>query len=185
MIHLNRYLLFATPIGVVPVSFSHYLIAAACLTLTSVVMANTTIPLRMTVETGIGEPAGSVVITETPYGLLFTPDLHGLTPGIHGFHVHEHPSCQQQGMAAGGHFDPKHTEKHLGPYNNQGHLGDLPVLYVDAEGKSSTPVLAVRLHHVNEIRHHALMVHFAGDNYADMPEKLGGGGARMACGIIT
>jgi len=28
------------------------------------------------------------------------------------------------------------------------------------------------------------MVHVGGDNYSDNPEALGGGGARMACGVI-
>ncbi len=28
------------------------------------------------------------------------------------------------------------------------------------------------------------MIHAGGDNYSDTPEKLGGGGARVACGVI-
>ncbi len=32
-------------------------------------------------------------IQETPYGLLFTPALHSLSEGIHGFHVHEKGNC--------------------------------------------------------------------------------------------
>ena len=29
------------------------------------------------------------------------------------------------------------------------------------------------------------MIHAGGDNFADTPEKLGGGGARLACGAIN
>ena len=29
------------------------------------------------------------------------------------------------------------------------------------------------------------MVHAGGDNNSDQPEKLGGGGARVACGLIS
>ena len=47
-------------------------------------------------------------------------------------------------LAAGGHYDPDKTDRHAGPYGN-GHLGDLPFLYVDKEGKASLPVLAPRL----------------------------------------
>ena len=38
-------------------------------------------------------------------------------------------------LAAGGHYDPAKTDRHEGPYGN-GHLGDLPALYVDKEGKA-------------------------------------------------
>ena len=87
-------------------------------------------------------------------------------------------------MAAGGHLDSNKTDKHLGPYDDKGHFGDLPILYVNADGTATTPVLAPRLHKISQISQHALMVHSGGDNYSDTPEKLGGGGARMVCGII-
>lgn len=147
-------------------------------------LADVSVPLYFTAEQGIGKPAGKVVISETKYGLLFTPDLHDLIPGIHGFHIHENPSCDKNGMAAGGHLDPKNTGKHLGPYNNKGHLGDLPALYVNTEGAATLPVLAPRIRHIADIKNHALMTHEGGDNYSDTPAKLGGGGARMVCGVI-
>jgi Cu-Zn family superoxide dismutase len=136
-------------------------------------------------ETNISAASvGSIAIRETQYGLLFIPNLHGLTPGIHGFHVHENPSCADSGNAAGGHLDPKKTNHHLGPYNDKGHLGDLPALYVNADGTATLPVLAPRLAQMKSIENHALMIHDGGDNYADEPMKLGGGGARMICGVI-
>ena len=147
--------------------------------------ANITVPMNFTAANGVGKPAGTITITETKYGLLFTPNLYGLVPGAHGFHIHQYPSCDKNGMAAGGHFDPKATNKHLGPYNDNGHLGDLPLLYVNPEGKATSPVLAPRLHHISRIAHHSLMIHESGDNYSDIPEKLGGGGGRMVCGVIN
>lgn len=160
-------------------------ISTLCLSAATTVFADMTIPMSLTVEQGTGKPAGTVSVSETKYGLLFTPNLQGLTPGIHGFHVHEKPDCGMMGMNAGGHFDPKKTGKHLGPYNNNGHLGDLPALYVNADGTATLPVLAPRLKHLAEIKNHALMEHEGGDNYSDTPAKLGGGGPRMACGIIS
>lgn len=142
-----------------------------------------TISMSDTAKQGAGKAAGTIHITETQYGLLFIPDLHGLTPGTHGFHIHQNPSCNDNGMAAGGHFDPKNTNKHLGPYNN-GHLGDLPALYVNADGTSTLPVLAPRLKRLSDIKNRSLMIHEGGDNYSDEPAKLGGGGSRMICGII-
>jgi Cu-Zn family superoxide dismutase len=164
---------------------SKYLLATTCITMASIALADTTVSMNFTAEKGVGEPAGTVSISETRYGLLLTPDLHGLTPGPHGFHIHQNSSCDKNGMAAGGHFDPKNTGKHLGPYNDSGHYGDLPILYVNSDGTATIPVLAPRLHSAAEISQHALMIHHAGDNYADVPEKLGGGGARMVCGIIN
>ncbi|MGA4364718.1 superoxide dismutase family protein [Pantoea ananatis] len=140
---------------------------------------------------GIGKSVGTVKIEETQYGLQFTPMLAGLKPGIHGFHVHAKGSCEpgeSEGKtvaagAAGGHLDPDNTGKHLGPYG-EGHLGDLPALYLDDQGKASYPVLAPRIKNLSEIKGKALMVHVGGDNHADHPKPLGGGGARFACGVI-
>lgn len=161
-----------------------FLFALACLTLTTAAFADITVPMYLTSDQGNGKSVGTIVISETQYGLLFTPHLQGLTPGVHGFHVHQNPSCDKKGMAAGGHLDPSNTGKHLGPYNDQGHLGDLPALYVNADGTVNVPVLAPRIKHLADIKNHALMIHEGGDNYADAPAKLGGGAARMICGII-
>ncbi|OKP52804.1 superoxide dismutase [Serratia marcescens] len=153
----------------------------------------TTVDVEMNLVTGqgIGQDIGKVVISETPYGLLFTPDLKALPAGVHGFHVHEKGSCEPgmkdgkavAALAAGGHFDPQKTGKHLGPYAD-GHLGDLPAIYVTADGMATYPVLAPRLKKISEIEGKALMVHAGGDNHSDHPLPLGGGGERFACGVI-
>lgn len=126
---------------------------------------------------------GTVTLTDSKYGTLITPNLHDLTPGPHGLHLHQNPSCADNGSAAGGHYDPALTGKHLGPYQS-GHLGDLPVLWVDKSGTATTVVLAPRLK-VRDFLGHSLMIHEGGDNYSDTPQKLGGGGARIACGVIA
>ena len=139
---------------------------------------------------GMHPPVGTITIRQTSWGLLLTPKLEGLPEGVHGFHIHEKPDCGLQGsgakegsgMAAGGHFDPDDTESHKGPYG-PGHLGDLPVLIVNSDGTATTPVLAPRLRSIQQIHNRSLMIHGGGDNYSDTP-KLGGGGARIACGVI-
>ena len=85
--------------------------------------------------------------------------------------------------AAGGHFDPQHTGKHAGPQGN-GHLGDLPVLQVAANGAATETLTAPRIIDVGALRGKALMIHAGGDNYSDQPAPLGGGGARIACGVL-
>lgn len=149
-----------------------------------------TIALQSVDAKGTGADIGSVIARENPYGVVFAPRLSGLAPGVHGFHVHENPSCgpkekdgkQVAALAAGGHFDPKKTGRHAGPWG-EGHLGDLPVLYVDAQGKAEHAVLAPRLK-LADLKGRSLMVHAGGDNHADHPDPLGGGAARVACGVI-
>jgi len=141
-------------------------------------------------ENGVGASVGQVSIADSPYGLVFSPALKGLAPGVHGFHVHTNPSCdvaEQNGkkvpaLAAGGHFDPKDSKRHDTPWG-EGHLGDLPALFVDSEGNANQPVLAPRLK-LADVAGRALMVHAGGDNHADHPAPLGGGGARVVCGVI-
>jgi Cu-Zn family superoxide dismutase len=151
---------------------------------------NIVVQMNLITDQGVGKSIGTVVISDTPHGLLLVPMLTGLMPGIHGFHVHQNADCgpamkdgkQVAGLAAGGHYDPAGSGKHEGPYA-QGHLGDLPALYVGADGMVTTPVLAPRLKTADLIGR-SLMIHAGGDNYSDMPAPLGGGGGRIACGII-
>ncbi|MBI5259114.1 MAG: superoxide dismutase family protein [Burkholderiales bacterium] len=140
---------------------------------------------------GITRAVGTVRIAESAHGLVFYPALNGLPPGVHGFHVHENPSCAPMNnkdgvsvpaLAAGGHLDPAKTGRHGEPWGD-GHLGDLPGLVVAADGSASYPVLAPRLK-LADLKNRSLMVHVGGDNHADHPAPLGGGGARLACGVI-
>lgn len=149
------------------------------------------VPMNLVSADGAPQAIGSIKIDETAYGLIFTPQLQSLPAGVHGFHVHEYGSCEPgvkdamkvAALAAGGHFDPQKTGKHLGPYAD-GHLGDLPAVYVTHDGVANYPVLAPRLKTLSQITGHALMIHTGGDNHSDMPNPLGGGGERMACGVI-
>jgi Cu-Zn family superoxide dismutase len=153
--------------------------------------AEVTVTLNAVDAKGVGASVGTVRIVETPYGLVFYPKFTGLAPGLHGFHVHEKPACgpAEQGgapvaaLAAGGHFDPANTKKHGEPWGD-GHLGDLPALYVAADGSANNPVLAPRMKQLADVTNRSIMIHAGGDNHADHPAPLGGGGARIACGVI-
>ncbi|MBJ7448871.1 MAG: superoxide dismutase family protein [Parachlamydiales bacterium] len=147
--------------------------------LTTALFSDVTISMY---STSGNQMIGTIKASDTAFGLMLTPNLSHLPPGVHGFHVHDKPTCGEEGMAAGGHLDPAHTEKHLGPYNDDGHLGDLPVIIVDQNGNATMPVLAPRLN-VADILGHSLMIHEGGDNYSDQPAN-GGGGKRIACGVI-
>lgn len=146
--------------------------------------------LHMATEKGDGEAVGTVTFTDADDGVTLQTDLHGLKPGMRGFHIHEKGSCaptEKDGKiipagAAGGHYDPLKTGKHLGP-DGGGHKGDLPALAVAEDGTAKV-TMHVKGLTTTEIKNKAIMVHAGGDNYSDIPEALGGGGARIACGVI-
>lgn len=154
--------------------------------------ASIKIPMSTVNAEGIDKFVGSITASDTPTGLKLAPALRGLPPGQHGFHVHEMASCEAApdpanggakapAFGAGGHFDPAKTGMHEGPAGT-GHKGDLPALTVSANGKATTSVVAPHLT-LADIKDHAIVIHAGGDNYADQPAKLGGGGARIACGV--
>ena len=85
-------------------------------------------------------------------------------------------------QSAGGHFDPDNTKAHKGP-GGGGHKGDLPKLV------SPTRVRPRRRWRSKgsrsaDFQGKSLMIHEGGDNYSDTPKPLGGGGARIACGVV-
>jgi superoxide dismutase, Cu-Zn family len=152
--------------------------------------ADETVTMNAIDANGVGKEIGTLRLSDTNAGLEITPELTGLSPGDHGFHVHVNPNCgpgngpngqPAAGMAAGGHYDPANTGKHLGPHG-EGHKGDMAVLTVDASGKATKAVIAPHLT-VADVKGRSIMIHAGGDNYSDQPAPLGGGGARIACGV--
>ncbi|WP_324032490.1 superoxide dismutase [Cu-Zn] SodC [Shewanella avicenniae] len=172
--------------------FKRSMMAFACAGLlsTAAMAAETQVEVSLLTAEGT-TPIGTVALADSAYGLVLTPNLKELTPGVHGFHIHQNGSCGPSekdgktilGGAAGGHFDPAGTGTHGYPWSDGTHVGDLPPLFVTADGVASTPVLAPKLK-VADVKGKALMIHAGGDNFSDTPKPLGGGGARMACGVI-
>lgn len=181
----------------------HRVVFLAALALPAAVAATTAsaadsaeLVTRIRAATPAGDGADLGTVTARPAqapatGVVLTADLTGLAPGPHGFHVHENPTCAPAAnkdgqmvaaLAAGGHHDPEKSGKHEGP-EGHGHLGDLPLLTVGADGVAKASVVAPRLA-MGDLAGRSLMLHAGGDNYSDQPAPLGGGGARMACGVI-
>jgi Cu-Zn family superoxide dismutase len=141
---------------------------------------------------GVGALIGTIQVTSTDQGARFDGRVTGLSNGEHGFHVHENGDCSpgrtQQGQtvaggAAGGHWDPQNTDRHRGP-EGDGHLGDLSAIVADADGTANVAAMAPWITDVGQLQGKALMIHGEGDNYSDQPEPDGGGGSRVACGVI-
>jgi Cu-Zn family superoxide dismutase len=169
------------------ISAMTYMLAGASLAQTTELHAD----MARATQEGTGATLGTVTVTVTPEGAVFKLDLKDLPPGPHGFHVHENGECgptmmngvRIPGGAAGGHLDPDHTGKHEGPMG-AGHLGDLPLLEVGTDGTATQNLTAPHIHSLDALKGHALIIHANGDNYSDQPSPLGGGGGRIACGIL-
>jgi Cu-Zn family superoxide dismutase len=172
------------------------LILAAALSLVgagAAVAAGVNADLSIATLQGPGAAVGSVRIEAGPGGgALIHYDLHGLPPGPHGFHIHAQGSCApapgKDGAtvvagAAGGHFDPANSGAHRGP-EGEGHMGDLPRITVGPDGTARGDALAPHIQDIDALAGKALMIHAGGDNYSDTPAPLGGGGARLACGVL-
>lgn len=152
--------------------------------------ADMAVVMHKVTQDGTGEAVGTIVIASTPAGATFKLDLHGLPPGPHGFHVHENDNCgptfmngvRIPGGAAGSHFDPDRTYKHAGP-DGDGHLGDLPLIVVGADGTATQTLTAPRIKDTDVLKARGLVIQADGDTYSDVP-NLGGGGARIACGVV-
>ena len=140
---------------------------------------------------GRGKNIGEVRFRDVEGGMMVDVELTNLMEGEHGFHIHEFGDCRatfhrngkiMMAGKAGGHFDIYKTMKHKGP-NGGGHIGDLPRLNVDKNGEVIDRFFVENVN-VNMIRGRTVVVHDGGDNYSDEPVVLGGGGDRVACGII-
>jgi superoxide dismutase, Cu-Zn family len=139
---------------------------------------------------GVGASIGTITIKESKDGVTLEPKLKGLAAGEHGFHIHENPSCEPAdkdgkktaAQSAGGHLDPGATKAHKGP-GGGGHKGDLPKLVVSDKGEAKDKIEVKGLT-LADFDGKSLMIHEGGDNYSDTPKPLGGGGARIACGVV-
>jgi len=128
---------------------------------------------------------GTVVFRQKGNDIEVTAHVAGLTPGAHGFHIHEKGDCSApDGMSAGGHFNPTgqpHGHPHQGPH----HAGDMPQLEADAYGNArlSAVLPGLTLEGAHGIVGKGVIVHAAPDDFKTQP--TGNSGARMACGVIV
>ncbi len=111
-------------------------------------------------------------------------NLTGLTPGAHGFHIHEKGDCSApDASSAGGHFNPT-GKPHAGPHDHDRHVGDFGNLEADNSGKAtySQTFADLKVEGDTSIIGKALIVHAKADDLKTQPS--GDAGDRVACGVI-
>ena len=134
--------------------------------------------------TANSQVAGKVTFNQGAGGVEIVADVTGLTPGKHGFHIHEFGDCSApDATSAGGHFNPTH-KPHAGPDVAERHAGDLGNLEADDSGKAHLQLKdkSMQLSGPNSILGHAVIVHEKEDNLKSQP--VGNAGGRLACGVI-
>lgn len=130
-----------------------------------------------------GAAMGEVTLTPTPHGVLVQADLTRLTPGAHGFHIHETGACTPDFGAAGGHYNPDDSGHGIMVETGM-HAGDLPNIHAAADGTARadflTDAVALDDGSLLDADGAAIVVHENPDSYG---EDAGAGG-RVACGVI-
>ena len=110
--------------------------------------------------------------------------VQGLAPNsVHGFHIHEFGVYSEDGMAAGGHFNP-HNTKHAAPDTSPRHVGDLGNLTANENGNATLDLEDSHLafHGHDSIIGRGVVVHAKADDFS---QPVGNAGGRVAVGTIA
>ena len=130
---------------------------------------------------------GSMVFIKKSYGFDVLAVVENLSPGLHGFHIHEYGNCSgKDAKSAGGHFNPGKT-KHGHIEKGESHPGDFGNIFAGSDGRATfyLPYFKeeVGLKDINSIIGKSVVIHADPDDLSSQPS--GNAGKRVACGIIS
>jgi len=129
--------------------------------------------------------SGKVTFIEVADGVQVQAEITGLTPGNHGFHVHEFGDCSAtDATSAGAHFNPT-NKPHAGPDAAERHVGDMGNIEADASGTARLDYVDHHISLTNDkqsVIGRSVVVHAKADDLKSQP--AGDSGARVACGVI-
>lgn len=131
--------------------------------------------------------AGEAVFTEEPDGVRVAVTVVNVTPGKHGFHIHENGSCDDAGKAAGGHFNPEGSAHGFLPEHGHGkaHPGDMGNIDVGPDGSGTLDLFLPKLNFDKPpyaILGLSVILHEKEDDFS---QPTGNAGGRIGCGIIA
>lgn len=133
---------------------------------------------------GTSHVHGVITFTQMDGYVEVKGEVLGLSPGKHGFHVHEFGDCSAaDGSSAGGHFNPGH-KMHGAPDDENRHEGDLGNITADDSGRATIDVRdkVLSLSGPNSIVGRSLIVHEKADDLKTQP--TGNAGGRIGCAVI-
>lgn len=128
--------------------------------------------------------SGVATFTQVQDVIKIVADVVGLTPGKHGFHIHELGDCSgPDAMSAGAHFNPSQMP-HGAPDAQQHHAGDFGNVIAEANGKAHYEFVdnSISFEGQNSILGRSMVVHEKQDDLHSQP--AGNAGVRLACGVI-
>jgi superoxide dismutase, Cu-Zn family len=129
--------------------------------------------------------SGTVTFTPVADGVQVHAEIGGLTPGKHGFHIHEFGDCSAaDASSAGAHFNPT-NQPHAGPDTAARHEGDMGNVEADASGNAKLHYVDRQISLTNDAKSaigRSVVVHAKPDDLKTQP--AGDSGARIACGVI-
>ena len=163
------------------IAFSALIAAIAALGISNASAADETKAIAVLSSASGSQVTGTVTFTKSGNAVQVVAEVSGLTPGQHGFHVHEFGDCSAADAAsAGGHFNPT-KDPHAGHDADKRHMGDLGNLEADASGKARLDLSDKKIK-IEQIIGKAVIVHEKADDLKTQP--TGDAGGRVACGVI-
>lgn len=156
------------------------------------------------ISNATGTKVGSVSVSKGKHGMTVTVTAKAMPPGFHATHLHAIGKCEPKSpdpadpakvgdfLSAGGHLVGSGTV-------HPTHAGDLPMLYVAADGTGALSAATDRL--TDELLAQSagvsMVVHAGADNYGNIPtryasagpdaetKKAGDAGGRIACSVLA
>jgi Cu-Zn family superoxide dismutase len=143
---------------------------------------------------GTGKVIGQVLGGDSDQGAVLKIEAAGLTPGVHGIHIHAVGKCEGPKFeSAGGHWNPTNAEHGMDDPKGP-HLGDIPNITVGPDGKfSGTVTIANSYLKESKLKNGpgqqildgdgaALVIHAKADDNKTQPS--GDSGDRIACAVL-
>ncbi|XP_055838742.1 extracellular superoxide dismutase [Cu-Zn] isoform X2 [Episyrphus balteatus] len=138
-----------------------------------------------------GKVKGNVTFTQNACGenVYIRVYITGLSPGKHGFHVHEKGDLTNGCASTGGHYNPDKMN-HGAPEDEIRHVGDLGNVMADESGTVDTTLTdhVITLTGKRAIIGRGLVIHDGVDDLGKTQhpdsKKTGNAGGRAGCGVI-
>eukprot|EP00612_Vaucheria_litorea_P001724 CAMPEP_0171455236 /NCGR_PEP_ID=MMETSP0945-20130129/2215_1 /TAXON_ID=109269 /ORGANISM="Vaucheria litorea, Strain CCMP2940" /LENGTH=151 /DNA_ID=CAMNT_0011980443 /DNA_START=94 /DNA_END=549 /DNA_ORIENTATION=- len=136
---------------------------------------------------GADGPKGVIGFAPTEDGKVkVSGKISGLTPGKHGFHIHQFGDTTNGCTSTGGHYNPN-GKQHGAPTDENRHAGDLGNITADADGNAEVDIVDAHIP-ISSILGRAVVVHDGEDDLGkgghEQSLTTGNAGGRFCCGII-